>query len=142
MSWTPFLCSVPATVISISVVVELEWLKERWQTQDVQNARKWILQASWPGSNLIGNRTLSITAGAHQLNSDCLSIFRSASTTTSSTSTIPPTPIIVSETMMRSPTPETTEERIRKELEQDRKDAECELKMQVYNSKRLNAQQI
>lgn len=42
-------------------------------------------------------------------------------------STIPPTPtIIVSEPVVRSPTLETTEERSRKELELDRKDAECE----------------
>ncbi|KAG2059229.1 hypothetical protein BDR06DRAFT_968188 [Suillus hirtellus] len=44
-----------------------------------------------------------------------------------------------------SPALETMEERIRKELKQDRKDTECEfsrMKMQVYNSKWLNSQQI
>jgi hypothetical protein len=53
-----------------------------------------------------------------------VNVRRSSSTTNS---TIPPTPtIIVSEPVVHSPTLETTEERSRKELELDRKDAECE----------------
>ncbi|KAG2031422.1 hypothetical protein BDR03DRAFT_972647 [Suillus americanus] len=60
-------------------------------------------------------------------------------------STIPPTPtIIVSETVVHSPTLNTTEERFRKELELDRKDAECELSRYEDTSdlKQLNVQQI
>lgn len=73
-------------------------------------------------STAIASRSLS--AGFGHMNNLKVNVRHSSSTTNS---TIPPTPtIIVSEPVVHSPTLKTTEDRSRKELELDRKDAECE----------------
>src|SRR6267154_994950 len=81
-----------------------------------------VSQQVLTNSTAIASRSLS--AGFGRMNNLKVTVRRSASATNS---TIPPTPtIIVSEPMVHSPTPETMEERFRKELKLDRKDAECE----------------
>lgn len=75
-------------------------------------------------STAIASRSLSAGFGCMSNLKGNVQCSSQASTTNS---TIPPAPtIIVSEPVVHSPTLETTEERSRKELKLDRKDAECE----------------
>ncbi|OAX38341.1 hypothetical protein K503DRAFT_770585, partial [Rhizopogon vinicolor AM-OR11-026] len=76
-------------------------------------------QLTLTNSTAIASQSLS--AGYGRMNNPSITVRRSTS------ATVPPTPtIIVTEPMTHSLTLETAEERTRKDLEHDRKDAKCE----------------
>ncbi|KAG2353766.1 hypothetical protein BDR07DRAFT_1382860 [Suillus spraguei] len=69
--------------------IKLEWLKEHWEAEDVKNAREWMLQAvhhffskvttddsrrDQGPTGTIHTLSITITAGPHKLDSNCLMV--------------------------------------------------------------------